>query len=172
MITDGAFESKFAENVLLLSALPLGMLDAIEEVGRLPDYERRYWYDRWLRTIVERGDVLMYGGKGCAEAFGALCRGLAVLAHEPGGVAFAGLHWCVGSGHRATREKAPCDAEVAREQREMADNARCTNASCRKYLAADSPSPYWCSDYCHRQWLASTQRAQAASHAEGDECRG
>jgi hypothetical protein len=37
----------------------------------------------------------LYGGKHCAEAFNALARGLAALAYQPGGVKYAGLHWCV-----------------------------------------------------------------------------
>jgi hypothetical protein len=65
--------------------------------------------------IASHGDDLQFGGKHCAPTFAALARGLAVLAHQPGGVSFAGLHWCVGSGHHGTREQSPCAAELARE---------------------------------------------------------
>lgn len=45
------------------------------------------------QVVAEKGDVLMYGGKGCASAFNALAEGLAILALCPGGVRFAGRHW-------------------------------------------------------------------------------
>jgi hypothetical protein len=55
--------------------------------------------------VAEHGDALMYGGKradrrnpdargDCANAFNALAEGLAVAAYQPGGVTFAGQHWC------------------------------------------------------------------------------
>jgi hypothetical protein len=40
------------------------------------------------------GDVLMFGGKGCAEAFASTARVLALLAYGYGGVAFGPLRWC------------------------------------------------------------------------------
>lgn len=46
-------------------------------------------------VIAAHGDDLLYGGRDCAPAFNALARGLAALAHQPGGVTFADLHWCV-----------------------------------------------------------------------------
>lgn len=45
--------------------------------------------------LAARGDVLQFGGRGCAQAFNALARGLAAAAYQPGGVTFAGQHWCV-----------------------------------------------------------------------------
>jgi hypothetical protein len=45
-------------------------------------------------TIGSHGDALLFGGRQCAETFNALALGLALLAHQPGGVAFAGEHWC------------------------------------------------------------------------------
>jgi hypothetical protein len=55
--------------------------------------------------VAERGDVLMYGNRrngrrtseargDCAKAFNALAEGLATGAYQPGGVTFAGQHWC------------------------------------------------------------------------------
>ncbi len=46
--------------------------------------------------IAAQGDALQYGGKGCREAFAAMVRALAVMAYQPGGVTFAGRHWCAG----------------------------------------------------------------------------
>jgi hypothetical protein len=45
-------------------------------------------------VIATHGDDLQFGGRHCTEAFAALTRGLAVLAYQPGGVDFAGLHFC------------------------------------------------------------------------------
>lgn len=45
------------------------------------------------QIIGEKGDVLQFGGKGCAEAFNALAESLAILSFSPGGVKFHGLHW-------------------------------------------------------------------------------
>jgi hypothetical protein len=44
-------------------------------------------------TVAQKGDVLQFGGKGCAEAFNALAQGLAASSFVPGGVTFLGLHW-------------------------------------------------------------------------------
>jgi len=57
------------------------------------------WGDRQRRArecaqiIAEKGDVLQFGGKGCAVAFNALAEGLAIASFVPGGVRFAGEHW-------------------------------------------------------------------------------
>jgi hypothetical protein len=59
---------------------------------------RRINEAQWAAGVIaERGDVLQYGGKpgAAAAAFNALAKGLAVAAFAPGGVTFAGLHWCV-----------------------------------------------------------------------------
>lgn len=45
-------------------------------------------------TVASQGDVLQYGGTGCAQAFNALARGLAAAAYQPGGITYAGRHWC------------------------------------------------------------------------------
>lgn len=45
------------------------------------------------QILAEKGDVLQFGGKGCAEAFNALAEGIARLAYVPGGVCFCGLRF-------------------------------------------------------------------------------
>jgi len=45
------------------------------------------------QILAEKGDVLQFGGKGCAEAFNALAEGVARLAYVPGGVCFCGLRF-------------------------------------------------------------------------------
>jgi hypothetical protein len=73
----------------------LELLAALDEAER----DRHIWW--WAKTAIqpvcERGDVLMYGGgkKGqAAEVFNYLASGLAALAYCPGGVNFAGSHYC------------------------------------------------------------------------------
>lgn len=45
------------------------------------------------QILAEKGDVLQFGGKGCAEAFNALAEGIARMAYVPGGVCFCGLRF-------------------------------------------------------------------------------
>ena len=58
---------------------------------------------RAVDEIACKGDVLMYGGKRgeAAQAFGHLARAVAVGALLPGGITFAGRHWC--TDHAACR---------------------------------------------------------------------
>lgn len=54
---------------------------------------------RCADVIAGKGDVLQYGGKGCADAFNALARGLACAALvAEGGVTWQGMHWCAEQG--------------------------------------------------------------------------
>lgn len=46
------------------------------------------------QTVAESADELLFGGKRAAATFAALARGLAALSFAPGGVVFAGMHWC------------------------------------------------------------------------------
>jgi hypothetical protein len=63
---------------------------------------------RAVATLLgEYGDQLQYGGPRCSEAFAGVARGLACLAWAPGGVTFAGMHFCA---RHELCEKA--DAEV------------------------------------------------------------
>lgn len=82
----------------LRMTLQLAVPMLIHELHQMPDPGAVM--DRWRRgaaaAVAERGDVLQYGGKkmgSAAEVFNHLARGLAVLAHAPGGVDFAGLHF-------------------------------------------------------------------------------
>ncbi|WP_326642998.1 hypothetical protein OG884_18450 [Streptosporangium sp. NBC_01755] len=60
------------------------------------------------QLLGEQGDVLLYGGRGCAETFAVLARGLVCLAWAPGGVTAFGMHFCA---RHEECEKA--DAELA-----------------------------------------------------------
>ena len=46
--------------------------------------------------IAAHGDALMFRSKKgeTARSFNALARGLAIGAYQPGGITFAGQHWC------------------------------------------------------------------------------
>jgi hypothetical protein len=63
--------------------------------GRTPE-QRMTIAKRCGQHVAEHGDSLMFGGKKgrAAAAFNALAEGLAVAAYQPGGVSFAGRHWC------------------------------------------------------------------------------
>lgn len=56
----------------------------LERLGSLP-------FSGWA---LGGGDVLMFGGKGCAEAFAGTAKALALLAYGYGGVTFGPLRWC------------------------------------------------------------------------------
>lgn len=86
-------ESRLLRDSLLL-AVPLRMASQ----ARWSDEERAEAAHRAAQIVAEHGDILMYGGsrKGeAAKAFAALAEGLAAAAYQPGGVRFAGMHWCV-----------------------------------------------------------------------------
>lgn len=76
------------------------------------------------QVIAEKGDALQFKAKSAssrkstAHAFNRLAEGLACAAYQPGGVTFAGLHWCVGSRHSGVAQElsGPCIAEVERER--------------------------------------------------------
>lgn len=68
-------------------------------IAIMRDWTDRHRVDAAYRAadvVAERGDVLMFGGgRGdAAEAFNWLAKGLAAAAYQPGGVTFAGRHWC------------------------------------------------------------------------------
>lgn len=75
---------------------------------------------RAIRCARFEGDSLQFKGKTASarrrteEAFNRLAEGLACLAFQDGGVAFAGHHWCVGSNHMGVRGDGSCDEELAR----------------------------------------------------------
>lgn len=61
-------------------------------------------------AVAAHGDDLQYGGKHCAATWAALVDGLAAAAYQPGGVTFAGRHWCVDHGEC---ERAAAEAALA-----------------------------------------------------------
>lgn len=49
--------------------------------------------------IAEHGDVILFRGKGTADAFNKLARGIALLSFAPGGVKFLRRRWRSGSAN-------------------------------------------------------------------------
>ncbi|TDD37842.1 hypothetical protein E1287_07230 [Actinomadura sp. KC06] len=96
----------FADGPALHAGLDEKLTAALRAAVPLRMLEIRGWTDRqrandaaWVQELMRGGaaaDELLYGVKGGrpAAAFGALVRGLAVLAYVEGGVELAGLHWC------------------------------------------------------------------------------
>lgn len=85
---------------------------------------RRISEARWAGGVIaERGDVLQYGGKrgAAAQAFNALAKGLATAAYQPGGVTFAGLHWCTDHALCESALIAELKPKPARAQRPIGD---------------------------------------------------
>lgn len=94
---DTAADRHFALGTMLAFAVPLWM----DELHRIPDVYRdqvvQDWADQAVDVAACEGDVLMYGDRkgDAARAFNHVARGIAALAYAPGGVLYAGQHWCV-----------------------------------------------------------------------------
>lgn len=92
-------------------AVPLRML----ELARMTDAQRERHMQEWAANaataLASRGDQLMFrtpprkGEGGTADTFNHLAAGLAAAAYLPGGVTFAGRHWCT--------DHAACQAAAA-----------------------------------------------------------
>lgn len=86
----------------LLAGLEVAVPLRIQELRLMTPYERHTTLQAWRSdacdAVAYRGDILQFGSKRRGEAasvFNHLARGLAALAHAPGGVLFAGRHWCL-----------------------------------------------------------------------------
>ena len=81
-------------SISLSAAVPLW----IEKLRALEPEQRLARAGGLSDIIAAHGDIILYrGGKRgeSAKAFNALAEGLAIGAFQPGGVTFAGEHWCV-----------------------------------------------------------------------------
>lgn len=89
-----------ASHTALTTTLQLAVPLLIDQLARLDERTRDQIRVRWAADaateVGSKGDVLQFGGKPgrSAEVFNHLARGLAALAWQPGGVTFAGMHWC------------------------------------------------------------------------------
>ncbi len=82
----------------LCLAVPLWIRELLRLRGETRTVQAQQWARRAADSVASKGDILQYGSKKCgtvADVFNDLARGLAALALSPGGVLFAGTHWCV-----------------------------------------------------------------------------
>lgn len=101
---DGARGARPLLAITLEVAVPM-WLDVLAAMSPAERDRHIVW---WTQTAIEpvcfKGDTLQYGGgkKGeVAEGFNYLASALAALAYAPGGVTFAGRHWCTLDGRDA-----------------------------------------------------------------------
>jgi hypothetical protein len=81
----------------LLPALEVSVPLFIAELRGTSHWQRVSLAREDADQIAAHGDALMFRGtkKGqAARSFNALARGLAIGAYQPGGITFAGRHWC------------------------------------------------------------------------------
>lgn len=112
------------DDVTLVETLRFVVPLWIHELRNCTPDQRLARAQRCARVVGSRGDALQFKGssasgrRATADAFNHLAEGLACAAYLPGGVVFAGLHWCVGSRHWGVSQSrpGPCDAEVARQR--------------------------------------------------------
>jgi|SRR5882724_451391 len=105
---------RLADDISLTETLRFVVPLQIRDLQRYDARTRRGLAREDAVNVGSHGDALLFGGKHSRLAFNALSRGLAAAAYEPGGVTFAGLHWCLGAGHCGTDDPAPCAAEIER----------------------------------------------------------
>lgn len=88
-----AIEQHAALLIALEAAVPLHII----ELRNWTPQQRQNYASEAATVIGSQGDILQYGGgrRGeVANVFNHLARGLAAAAYLPGGVTFAGAHWC------------------------------------------------------------------------------
>lgn len=77
----------------LQAAVPLHIIEL-----RHATFEQRQRIAGQAATVIgSRGDILQFGGgkRGeVADVFNHLARGIAAASFAPGGITFAGVHWC------------------------------------------------------------------------------
>lgn len=78
---------------LMMATLAVAVPMWIQRVRSWSPERRRTESESAAQIVAEKGDVLMYSGKGCAEAFNGLAKGLAILSFAPGGVKFCDERW-------------------------------------------------------------------------------
>ena len=100
----GGVISDDPRNDVLMVALSVAVPLRIAELVALRPAEREARIGWWAREAADAlaygGDILMYGSKrsgAAARVFDHLARGLAAGALIPGGITFAGVHWCVSN---------------------------------------------------------------------------
>lgn len=86
--------------IALGAGVPLRLAELAVMMPEVRDRTIAEWASAAADVVASRGDQLMFrtkphkGEGGTADTFNHLARGLAALAHAPGGVRFMGTHWC------------------------------------------------------------------------------
>ncbi len=104
-------------SITLVATLGLAVPLWIWELRIYTDKQRAARANRCAGIVAEQGDILQFGSTKTgrvARAFNALAEGLACAAYLPGGVTFAGRHWC-------TNHQACLDAETAAADTAVSD---------------------------------------------------
>lgn len=103
-------------DVVLLASLEAAVPARIAAISRWsPSRRAREARQAWGNVFADMSGAadLMFGGKHAAAEFNALALVLAAFAYQPGGVTFAGIHWCTDhtqcrhADFLATRKVAP-----------------------------------------------------------------
>lgn len=82
-------------NPALLLTLELGVPVEMQRLADATPEQLEHVRAEAGPAVAAHGDVIQFLGTGTARATAHLIRGLAVLAlTSPGGVTFAGMHWC------------------------------------------------------------------------------
>lgn len=84
-------------NITLVETLAFAVPLWMWELRDRTDKQRAAIAKRCGAMVAERGDALQFGSKTrgkAAEVFNALAEGLGAAAYQPGGITFAGRHWC------------------------------------------------------------------------------
>lgn len=104
--------------ITLGAAVPLWIHKLAQLDEHTRDQRRMQWASESATIVGSQGDALQYGGKRgqAAAAFNGLARGLAALAYAPGGVTFAGEHWCVDHAACLAAELAAAAAPLQPDQ--------------------------------------------------------
>lgn len=101
--------------ITLVATLELAVPLWIWELRVYTDKQRAARGNRCAGIVAEQGDILQFGSSKAgkvAGAFNALAEGLACAAYVPGGVTFAGRHWCIDHQACLDAEAAAKDAEL------------------------------------------------------------
>lgn len=143
--------SERAEFAWLLISLETAVPLHMAKIRDWPPWMRREYAQGSADEVACRGDTLMYGAKRgeAASVFSATARGLAVLACQPGGVTFAGVHWCASSHPFCPdlRDRPPCCG--------CGDDCRAGGGTCGEDCA-------WCRNGCVASWgqMCCTEKAK------------
>jgi hypothetical protein len=115
-------DMSLADDAALTEGLAVAVPLLLHDLALLSPAQRavriRVWAKDAVGPVASRGDALLFGGKRGepAKVFNALAKGLAALAYCPGGVTFAGRHWCAAECDCPAGRGAPPDDAAAGPQ--------------------------------------------------------